>query len=386
MPLCVWSSSSPVVSSPWLLQASLSVTILFVSYIVQQRVQPYVNLNAIAMGLGITADNIGDRLAQLGASSGGGTASESPTSSRPSSLLIPSEHRPSRLGLPDTDSGRTSRNSRVHAMTASASSRSPAPWVEPDQLAGDGSVAECGPLQVVAPTPTVAATSVRVAQDQHELRGQAVVGTPTSSPGGPSTHECGIATSEATADSVREVWGRRTDGAGAGVPSSNRRRSTMVVAAGKYTRRMTVLAQRRVRTVVYTGVVNYNHLESSFLISAVLIMMLGMVFSSNGIAAGSALYALLAGVTATIIVVAIASFAVLMVFEVFRSLKFIALNDVARKVEVEEAERAAMGVLFGRQGTDSDGRKRRKTRRRSSLVERFRRSSLRRMSGVKLVD
>ena len=140
----------------------------------------------------------------------------------------------------------------------------------------------------------------------------------------------------------------------------------MVVAAGKYTRRMTVLAQRRVRTVVYTGVVNYNHLESSFLISAVLIMMLGMVFSSNGIVAGSALYALLAGATASIIVVSISSFAVLMVFEVYRSLKFAALNDVARTVEVEEAERAAMAA---RRRSTVQGR------RRSSLRELLRRPS-----------
>ena len=123
---------------------------------------------------------------------------------------------------------------------------------------------------------------------------------------------------------------------------SGRRRSTLWFIASAYTRRLSHLAQSHLHALMYTGVVNYNHLESAFLVSAVLIMMLGMVFSSKGIDPSSGLYALLAGITATIIVVAISSFVCLMVFEVFRSLKFIALNDIARKVEVERAEQAML--------------------------------------------
>jgi hypothetical protein len=63
------------------------------------------------------------------------------------------------------------------------------------------------------------------------------------------------------------------------------------------------------------GSVNYNHLEALFLIASVAIMMLGMVFSSGGLAEDSLLYALLGAFTATIVVVSLLCFLVLMTFE-----------------------------------------------------------------------
>ena len=88
------------------------------------------------------------------------------------------------------------------------------------------------------------------------------------------------------------------------------------------------------RTALYTGVVNYNHLESAFLIAANVILMLGMVFTSNGFAVGSVGYTALTVVTFMFIIGCCVVFGALLSFEVYRSFKFSLLNDIARQVRV----------------------------------------------------
>ena len=88
------------------------------------------------------------------------------------------------------------------------------------------------------------------------------------------------------------------------------------------------------RTALYTGVVNYNHLESAFLIAANVILMLGMVFTSNGFAVGSAGYTALTVVTFMFIIGCCVVFGALLSFEVYRSFKFSILNDIARQVRI----------------------------------------------------
>ena len=98
---------------------------------------------------------------------------------------------------------------------------------------------------------------------------------------------------------------------------------------------------------VYTSVVNYNHLEALFLVAAVMIMMTGMVFSSNGLSPGSTLYNAVAAAAAVIIVSSVSIFACLMSFEVYRSLKFAKLNDIARRVEVDRMEQSLAASTRG---------------------------------------
>ena len=132
-----------------------------------------------------------------------------------------------------------------------------------------------------------------------------------------------------------------------------------------------------VKTAVYTGVINYNHLETAFLMAAIVILILGMVFTSQGFPAGSVGYDILTAIAIIIITTSSGVFASLLVFEVYRSLKFSALNDMARQLEVDMVEQAmaqsrrrdsANGGAKGRKGT---GRRQpdRGPSRRSSIVD-----------------
>ena len=99
------------------------------------------------------------------------------------------------------------------------------------------------------------------------------------------------------------------------------------------------------RRALYTGVVDYNHLELAFLTAAVLTLMLGMVFSSHGFAPASVGYATLTAVTTIIIVGSSIVFACLLAFEVYRSVKLEALDAFARSLEVDKLERAAVQAM-----------------------------------------
>ena len=68
----------------------------------------------------------------------------------------------------------------------------------------------------------------------------------------------------------------------------------------------------------------------------------GLVFTSNGFQPGSIGYTALTAVTVAIITSTTAAFATLLAFEVYRSLKFAALHEAARQVEVENAEQALL--------------------------------------------
>ncbi len=89
--------------------------------------------------------------------------------------------------------------------------------------------------------------------------------------------------------------------------------------------------------VLYTGVVNYNVLEGWFLIASVAVILLGMVFSSKGLAPGSTLYSMLVVATVLIICTAIFSFVVLMALEMLRAFKFVNLSSIAGQVAIANA-------------------------------------------------
>jgi hypothetical protein len=84
-------------------------------------------------------------------------------------------------------------------------------------------------------------------------------------------------------------------------------------------------------------------LESCFLVSAALVLMAGMVFSADGFNPGSIGYSLLTVLVSGVIVVATATFAVLLAFEVYRSVKYAEAHALARQVEEEAVEEALLG-------------------------------------------
>ena len=86
--------------------------------------------------------------------------------------------------------------------------------------------------------------------------------------------------------------------------------------------------------------------------------MLGMVFTSQGFPAGSVGYGVLTAVAVLIILVSTAVFMCLLVFEVYRSLKFSALNDAARQLEVDQIEESMkLRRRSTMTGTQSNGRR-----------------------------
>ena len=84
--------------------------------------------------------------------------------------------------------------------------------------------------------------------------------------------------------------------------------------------------------------VDYNILESTFLILSVVILMAGMVFVSNGFAPDSTGYAILTYTIAVLMIVSTSSFAALLVFEGYRSIRYTFLRKAAREAEVASIE------------------------------------------------
>jgi hypothetical protein len=124
----------------------------------------------------------------------------------------------------------------------------------------------------------------------------------------------------------------------------------------------------------------HQMLESCFLVSANLVLMAGMVFSSGGFARGTTGYTLMTIAVAVTIIGATGAFLVLLTFEVYRSVKFAQAHVLARRVEEEAVEEALRGrrrrsTVFA--GTGADGVARRPSatvslmRRGSSLARRF---------------
>jgi hypothetical protein len=78
-------------------------------------------------------------------------------------------------------------------------------------------------------------------------------------------------------------------------------------------------------------------------VSAVLVLMAGMVFSAEGFVRGSVGYNLITFLVSGTIIVATLTFVVLLAFEVYRSVKFAEAHALARQVEEEAVEEALLG-------------------------------------------
>ena len=85
---------------------------------------------------------------------------------------------------------------------------------------------------------------------------------------------------------------------------------------------------------------DYNSLESTFLVAAMLILLAGIVFVSDGFAVGSLGYNILTWVIAVVIGSATAAFASLVVVEVYRSIRYHHVHVADRKREADTVERA----------------------------------------------
>ncbi len=72
----------------------------------------------------------------------------------------------------------------------------------------------------------------------------------------------------------------------------------------------------------------------------VIILISGMVFVSQGFAIGSDGYSAVTACVATVIVVSTSSFVVFVAFEVYRAVKFAALHERTRELELQRIEQS----------------------------------------------
>ena len=233
-------------------QASLSVAVLFASYLAHQRVSPYVTLSTAAGTLGLTAGNMETKLAEVSSSASAGKLAPSVRRSTPSS------------------SGSSSKSARRHA------SRS-------------------------APESTSSVASATTGMPDSEDSPESLCLNPQAS-----------------------------NSKFSGYPGANFKRVLIVAQR----------VQGVFKRLLFAGFINYNILESSFLIVSISILLLGMVFASGGFAVGSFPYECLGAVTAIIIVVSTSSFVCLLAFEVYRSVKLASFERIARAAEIEQLEKA----------------------------------------------
>ncbi len=104
------------------------------------------------------------------------------------------------------------------------------------------------------------------------------------------------------------------------------------------------VSARVCRALCCRGVSSFVQLlESCFLVSAALVLMAGMVFSADGFTPGSPGYALLTIFVAGTIIGATTAFALLLSFEIYRSVKYAETHVLARRVEEEAVEEALLG-------------------------------------------
>ena len=299
---------------PWSLsllpQASLSVTIILTGYILQQRCAPFVAVSAISGKLGLTADNLSHQLD-----------------------VINSQRK---RGSPDLPSS----SARSHDTRVRKSSRRAAGAVGDESSPGEGG----HPGAVVEPVWTPGtASAVRSTGASSEV----------SDPAGSA--------------SSSQPWVASSSGA---VAVTSRARRLVVPSPSTLLRRTTHRVVRgastKLKKAVYIGIVDYNHLETAFLVASVTILILGMVFTSQGFTPGSTGYNLLTAAAVVIIVASTGAFLSLLTFEVFRSLKFSALNDAARQLEVQQVEDA---FLHARRGGAAAAAAARRGRRKSSVAQ-----------------
>lgn len=103
-------------------------------------------------------------------------------------------------------------------------------------------------------------------------------------------------------------------------------------------------------------VVDYNQLETVFVFTAMLVLLAGMVFNSNAFGSGSVGYIVLTIAVCAIIIGTVLSFTLLIIFEVYRAIRFADVHAAARSLESASIEyRLRSAGSSGRKIGDGSG-------------------------------
>lgn len=87
-----------------------------------------------------------------------------------------------------------------------------------------------------------------------------------------------------------------------------------------------------------TRVIDYNNLESTFVLTAMLVLLGGMVFNSTAFSKGSVGYVFMTVVVVIIIIGTVLSFVALILFEVYRAIRYANVHAAAREMESAATE------------------------------------------------
>jgi hypothetical protein len=298
-------------------QASLSVAVLFVSYLLQQRCSPYITLSALSSNLGLTSANLNLRVGldsdqhlqlEVGIPVPVGGLAGAPRAARASLLALPGGATTTASAIAScTDSESESiRNRRRRSTMVKRNSESS------NQCQRSSPSHTHGHFQV----------GLHAVNDSEVQVHQAGTSCATASSSGPPGNlNCLISTSTTRSTATATATGTGS--------------SSTLNAPGSGWRH--VLAAF-MRAAVYTGKIDYNHLETTFLVIAITILLIGMVFFSRGFVPGSIGYMLLTAIAASIISLSTSAFVILLAFEVYRSLKVSTLDSYARQLEADKLE------------------------------------------------
>jgi hypothetical protein len=135
---------------------------------------------------------------------------------------------------------------------------------------------------------------------------------------------------------------REARAADAAVASPSRRAMARRAKRRRNPRAVAAMAAKWIRHRLDVVMSDYNLLESGFLISAVLILISGMVFASGGFRAGSVPYNMLTTIVTVLILGSVFSFFVLLSVEVYKSFRDASLHDRQRKTEADRVEATMM--------------------------------------------
>jgi hypothetical protein len=102
-------------------------------------------------------------------------------------------------------------------------------------------------------------------------------------------------------------------------------------------------------------VIDYNGLETAFVMSAMLVLLSGMVFNSTAFSVGSPGYVVLTVVVCGVVIGTVVAFVGLVGFEVYRAIRFSGIHEAARLAESAATEQRVMAAANVNRGTRLDG-------------------------------
>jgi hypothetical protein len=300
----------------------MSVALLVVAYLLQQRCSPFVSTASLSEGLNLSQEVLAARLSDNADSAKHAPAG--PSRAKGPSRASSSRAVSGRAGTAGSGIGGASGGQGSPAPDGSAASEGGG-----SRAAGGGATCASGgessPASMCVCVPSSSLPLLWVPSLPMQLSGARDADEQRT--------RCHRVFFPFHSHVVR-LWVWRHMDAGAASAGSSPTVTTSAVVSRRHQAFSLAAAALRIASLR----IDYNTLECAFLITSVMVLMTGMFFASHGFPVGSVGYLLLNIVAAAFIVGSTLVFLLLLGFEVYRSIKFAAVHEVARQVEEEAVE------------------------------------------------